>query len=1017
MGSGKIVDPFESGSGKIVDPLSVPQTNRELDAPEWAGKYPNIYGLLGAAKAVLGASTEMAGMAAGGIVGTAAGGPGVGTAAGVAGGYALVKSAERLAEGERLTGKGLAGDLTMGTIFEGLPPAVMRGVGKVIAPYAKKFTTVVTDKLTKETAAYLKAVEETGYTPTAAEIHGGGSKVMAMAEGLLGYIPGSASLIHKARIGNLDKLVQLREKLIGNGAADDVIEKVGYRVKQEAETILKNTLGKRANITKEQLDSLTNSILTDVNAQTSRSVRVNSLAQATQDFFDTSGTNLKPSEIGKATQDVMAQVKTNRYAEAGQLLKNANKELGKHELDTPITQGIADKLLSEEMKSSFPNPGILKSVRAYSSKELPPEIKAQVDLWTSNPAMASKNKDVIDALLSEYGTAEKKTWSGLDLDVSKLLENSRKANELQGSAYAGSRGSLTREGRVYTELARGLKEDMGNFAKDIPPRTMSGGTKIVNESGEPLVVYHGTDKPEFDVFKPGWREPAIFLTPVEENAWKYAKGVGTPSLAARVEKMTTDIRNPLIVEGRTGTNRLYPLTEAKMNELREQGYDGIVSLGPSGKIEHAREIIPFSPEQIKRISSSPLPELGAVTKGTGSAYENFVEGKRLWRETEQLYDRDTLKIMRLAPEDVVKTINPGEVKNVIRLKEILGEKDFQPFENALIRNIIAFDKDGIINLPKTKMNINKYGETVNSVLSPQKKALLDGLIDDATKIEQSYARTKVLSDSLVYDSNGTIRFDATKKKLLTNKELLSQHYTPEEIAGINTTVSRMQNINLKAVARNKQEAVEFLGSIVNTDNTGVVKAIVKPHNTINVKFMQRILGPERTKEVQEEFLKEYVLKLNEYGYYSPKKAAGVFNQYQKTMKSLMSPEEYHEISNLMELNKRAATLEKMALNPSQTGQTLIGYEIGKKILNSTTALLLGAVGAGATGFPAAAEGMAAAAAVIATPYALAKIYLSKQGRQWLTLGYTIPAGTQESAKLLMKLSGIAGTNLTQQRRD
>lgn len=845
--------------------LTSPPT-KEPDAPEWAGKYPNLYGILGAAKAVLGAGTEMAGMTAGGIVGTALGGPGVGTAAGVAGGYALTKSAQRYAERERLTGTGLAKDTTIGTIFHGAPAAILRGAEKIIAPYAKKFTTMITDKLTQETSAYLKAVEETGYTPTAAEIHGGSSKVMAMAEGLLGYIPGSASLINKARLTNLEKLVQTRNKLIGEGATDDVIEKVGFRVKRDAEEILKNVLGKRASATKDQLDSLTNSLLTDVNAQSSRSVRTNDLANTTKDFFDASGATLKPSEIGKATQDMMAQVKTDRYTVAGNLLKSAKKELGGHELDTPITQDIADNLLKEEMQSSFPNPNILKSLRAYSSKNLPPEIQMIVDKWLENPAMARKNQEAIDALLSEYGGSTKKTWGGLDLDVSKLLENARKANELQGTSFAGSRGSLTREGRVYAQLAGGLKEDMATFAKKANPE----------------------------------------------------------------------------------------------------------------------------------------------------AYKSFKEGKDLWRETEELFDRDTLKIMRMAPEDVVKTMSPGEVKNVVRLKEILGEKDFQPFENALIRNIVSFDKDGVINLAKTKVNINKYGETVKNVLSPEKKALLDGFIADANKIEQSYARTKVLSDSLVYDSNGTIKLDATKKKLLTNRESLSQHYTPEDIAKIDDTVAQVQNINLKAVARNKQEAVEFLGSIVGSDNAGVVKAIVKPHNTINIKFMQRILGRERTKEVQEEFLKEYILKINKFGYYSPAKAATTFNQYQSTMKSLMKPDEYHELSNLMELNKRAELLSKMADNPSQTGQTLVGYEIGKKVLNSTSALLLASVGVGYMGFPMAAGGLAAAGAAVATPYALAKIYLSKAGRQWLTLGYTIPAGSQESAKLLMRLSGIAGVDLTQQ---
>ena len=58
-----IVDPFESSSSGIIDPFeptssAVSQSPKEPDAPEWAGKYPNIYGLLGAAKSVLSAGTR-----------------------------------------------------------------------------------------------------------------------------------------------------------------------------------------------------------------------------------------------------------------------------------------------------------------------------------------------------------------------------------------------------------------------------------------------------------------------------------------------------------------------------------------------------------------------------------------------------------------------------------------------------------------------------------------------------------------------------------------------------------------------------------------------------------------------------------------------------------------------------------------------------------------------------------------------------------------------------------------------
>ena len=47
--SAKPISPVESEWNQAAPVITEP------DTPEWAGKYPNIYGLLGAAKAVLGA--------------------------------------------------------------------------------------------------------------------------------------------------------------------------------------------------------------------------------------------------------------------------------------------------------------------------------------------------------------------------------------------------------------------------------------------------------------------------------------------------------------------------------------------------------------------------------------------------------------------------------------------------------------------------------------------------------------------------------------------------------------------------------------------------------------------------------------------------------------------------------------------------------------------------------------------------------------------------------------------------
>lgn len=125
-----------------------------------------------------------------------------------------------------------------------------------------------------------------------------------------------------------------------------------------------------------------------------------------------------------------------------------------------------------------------------------------------------------------------------------------------------------------------------------------GGSKIVDNGGNPLVLYHGTkaDRP-FEAFDPSrGGEFGIYMTPRRRYAEGYGKGKKPLELFA-------SIRNPLIVENK-GEISPRDLTRDDILELEAKGYDGIVVVnqredGSFDSVDAASEIVAFRPNQVK----------------------------------------------------------------------------------------------------------------------------------------------------------------------------------------------------------------------------------------------------------------------------------------------------------------------------------------------------------------------------------------------------------------------------------
>jgi hypothetical protein len=118
------------------------------------------------------------------------------------------------------------------------------------------------------------------------------------------------------------------------------------------------------------------------------------------------------------------------------------------------------------------------------------------------------------------------------------------------------------------------------------------GSKVVDERGEPLVVYHGTkgNITQFEPSRGGEYGSGIYLTDNPNAAHGYADRAERGGEAPNIMPVYVSMKNPYIAKNRDEVRALGP------TKLKAMGYDGIIA-GKTGGYD--RQYVVFSPEQIK----------------------------------------------------------------------------------------------------------------------------------------------------------------------------------------------------------------------------------------------------------------------------------------------------------------------------------------------------------------------------------------------------------------------------------
>lgn len=288
-------------------------------------------------------------------------------------------------------------------------------------------------------------------------------------------------------------------------------------------------------------------------------------------------------------------------------LKRLNDAIG-HEAADNVMRALADELRAsegdgarfyrrsgDEFAARFRDPADAERVMADLQTALE-DMQVQLDVADADGGVRSYTYQGIGI---SYGT-------GPNYEAADTAANRQKAARLE----AGLREAPRADGpsrRLREDTPRPGGRRAGDPAAEVAQRSIVdqtqtpafkrwfGDSKVVDENGDPLVVYHGTQA-SFEVFDPGMSrsgdrsridKAGVYLSPDKNFASNYG---------SRVLPVFVRIERPLIVpsDDFPGLSSGH-LTSEDAAEIEKAGFDGVVS---------GREIVAFRPEQIKSATAN-----------------------------------------------------------------------------------------------------------------------------------------------------------------------------------------------------------------------------------------------------------------------------------------------------------------------------------------------------------------------------------------------------------------------------
>lgn len=330
------------------------------------------------------------------------------------------------------------------------------------------------------------------------------------------------------------------------------------------------------------------------------------------------------------------------------MLDNLSKKTGKS-FDELVQEDMAEIEEIDEEKYLDEN----GTLQGYVSNE-PVTIQSRIDSLIDEVSSVPEdyeNKEELNKKVQEIDLLTKLVNNELELEEIEAVNNMIAELEENGDTEFAQTvkdalsAEKTAENKVHFQRAN-LAGAEGNELIDAAKEWKEKGTdskyfknwfgdsKVVDESGKPLVVYHGTESDEaFSVFEPNSPDgtPAIYFSSNKKVANSYSVNLPVFEVYLKME-------NPLEIDAQGKEyNDFTAEMRSNIDYANRNGYDGVIvknirdgwSQNKGGKV--ATTYVTFNPEQIKSVdnqgtfdeSNPNIYYQSAMKKSEFSSFDDF----------------------------------------------------------------------------------------------------------------------------------------------------------------------------------------------------------------------------------------------------------------------------------------------------------------------------------------------------------------------------------------------------------
>jgi hypothetical protein len=353
-----------------------------------------------------------------------------------------------------------------------------------------------------------------------------------------------------------------------------------------------------------------------------------------------------------------------------------------------------------------------------------------------------------------------------------------------------------------------------------------------------------------------------------------------------------------------------------------------------------------------RLRSAILEDMEVYAKQQGSSTWNlYLKAKAAAKFQHDVFNKDILKIMGKNPEDIVDSVIRKGKDSTTYLRQVhmaTGDAGIEPLKSVSSARLFE--------------NSRKTG-----VL---------GDVIDPTLLKKNW-------DNIPVDTRDML-FSKAEQSLVDN------------------VIQKGQKI---AYQMKGAKTSQFINRIVNAEPQSVVDMILEAKAESNANIARKVLPKARLDEVRSKLM-ERILKMSGEGKLLVSASNKEFQKYDPVLRELMREpggnlsQRYFGLKRFLSLEENMKRASQLAVNASQTGQVLLGSQLASSVLRAG----VGAVVGGATSGPGERGGgaLTGAAASLALPWVIAKIYTSDAASKYFTRAISMNPGSKQAIELFIK---------------